>query len=208
MADPYVHDGASSMFEAMQRDVMHEEDLKSTVAWLRDECGRLDIPFGLIGAFAMRPNQFVRHTEDLDLVTTREGLDLIHRELIGRGLAPRGPGRRKGLKNTVYRVDIDVLVAGEHAGSQESPVLFPDPRGPEFGLVKDGVRYATLPTMLTLKIAAGEWGRRLRDWSDAIRLIQSNQLDEAYADQLPAPVRERFRWLVQRGRDEIDVSAD
>ena len=206
MADPYVPAGVSSMFEAMQRDVMHEEDLKKTLRWLRDECGAAGIPFGVIGAFAMRPNQFVRHTEDLDIVTTRDGLDLLHQRLVGRGLAPRGPGRRKALKNTIHRVDIDVIVAGERAGSDESPIVFPDPRGPGFDLVKDGVRYATLPTLLTLKIAAGEWGKRLSDFGDAIRLIRANALDERFAEQLPEAVREKFCWLVQREREEIDLT--
>jgi len=206
MADPYIPAGAPSLIDALGRDVMHEEDLQKTVIWLRDEFAREGIPFGIIGAFAMRMNGFTRHTEDLDIVTTRDGLDLIHERLVGRGLAARAAGRRKALRNTIFRVNLDFVVAGESAGSSESPIRFPDPSGPEFDNRRDGVRYATLPVLLTLKIAAGEWGHRMRDWSDAIRLIQLHQLDDSYAELLPEPVRDKFRWLVQRGREEIDIS--
>lgn len=208
MADPYVPAGAPSLIDALGRDVMHEEDLQKTVIWLRDEFAREGIPFGIIGAFAMRMNGFMRHTEDLDIVTTRDGLDLIHERLVGHGLAARSAGRRKGLKNTIFRVNLDFIVAGESAGSSESPIRFPDPSGPEFDNLKNGVRYATLPVLLTLKIAAGEWGKRLSDFGDAIRLIRANALDERFVEQLPEPVRERFRWLVQREREEIDITAE
>ncbi len=205
MADPYVPDGEPSLIEALGRDAMHEQDLQKAVVWLRDECGREGIPFAVIGALAMRVHGFVRHTEDIDIVTTREGLDLIHERLVGRGLVPRAKGGRKGLKNTVFRVNVDVIASGEKAGSSESPVQFPDPCGSEYGTRKDGVNYATLPHLLTLKIAAGEWGRRLKDFGDAIALIRANSLDESYADRLEEPVRARFRDLVQRAREEIDL---
>ena len=59
----------------------------------------------------MRQHGYVRFTEDIDLVTTREGLNRLHERLVGRGLAPRGPGLRKKLRDkgfarTVNRDDV------------------------------------------------------------------------------------------------------
>ncbi len=185
---------------------MHESDLEKTLVWLREQLDSAEIPFAVIGAWAMRVNGFVRHTEDLDIITTREGLDRIHERLVGLGIVPRARGLRKRLKNTLYRVDIDVIQAGENAGSSASPIPFPDPSDGSAWQTKDGIRYATLATLLTLKVASGEWGRRLKDFADVIALIRANGLDESYAEQLPVPVRSRFRDLVERCRQEIDLT--
>src|SRR5262249_30207139 len=158
-------------------DALHEKDLWNALADLRRACEAEGIPFGVVGAIALRANGFIRHTEDLNIVTTAEGLARIHARLVGRGLAPRGQGMRKKLRDTVHKVDIDVIEAGSHAGSKQSPIRFPDPRGPEFALEREGVRYATLPTLVTLKLAAGIWGERLSDLADVIRLIRANRLD-------------------------------
>ncbi len=202
MADPCV---PRSMIDGLRRDAVHSQDIARALESLREACGREQIPFAVIGALAMRVHGFVRHTEDIDVVTTREGLERIHERFVGRGFVPRGPGLRKKLRDTVHKVDVDVIAAGEHAGSPDSPVVFPEPDSAEFGLISDGVRYATLPTLLTLKLAAGIWGRRHLDLADVIRLIQSNQLTESFASELPEPVRAKFVELVQSAREEIDI---
>jgi hypothetical protein len=194
-----------ALLDALERDAMHVEDVRKALEELRRRCEQEDIPFAVVGALAMRQHGYARFTEDIDLVTTPEGLNRLHERLVGRGLAPRGPGLRKKLRDTQYRVPIDILVAGEHAGSPESPVVYPAPDAPEFVEAADGIRYARLESLLTFKLASGIWGNRPRDLADVQELIKLNRLDESYADQLPESLRDRFRELVAASRLERDI---
>ena len=183
---------------------MHEHDIAATLAELRDRCAQEDIAFAVVGALAMIQHGYVRHTEDIDIVTTPAGLDRIHERLVGLGFLPRATGLRKRLRDTRRRVDIDVIQTGEHAGSQESPVIYPDPSTDAFSFVREGVRYPTLAWLLTFKIASGAWGKRMRDFADAISLIKANALDESFAAQLPEPLRTKYLELLRASREEID----
>lgn len=181
------------------------DDLAAALADLQKSCARESIPFAVIGALAMQHHGYVRFTEDIDIVTTPEGLALIHERLVGRGLVARGPGLRKKLKDTTYHVDLDVLQAGEHAGAPGSPVRYPPPDAPEFAMAPDGIRYATLPALLSFKVASGIWGKRPRDLADVQALVKSNGLGEDYAPKLPQPLREKFVELVRASREERDI---
>ncbi len=184
---------------------MHAQDVLDALVALRQECQREGIPFAVVGALAWRQHGYVRFTEDIDIVTTREGLAKIHDRLVGRGLVPRGVGLKKKLRDAIHKVNIDVIQAGEHAGARDSPVVYPDPGGPEFGMEREGVRYATLPALLTFKIGSGVWGKRPKDLADAIELIKANRLDESYAANLIEPVRAKFAELVEASRQERDI---
>lgn len=184
---------------------MHSKDIAAALAALQEAFSREAIPFAVIGALAMRLHGYARHTEDIDIVTTPEGLARIHGRLVGRGLVPRGPGLRKKLRETTYKVNLDVLQSGEHAGAPGSPVRYPAPDATEFATEADGIRYATLPALLAFKIASGIWGNRPRDLADAQELVKANGLDEGFADQLPEPLRERFLELVAAARKERDI---
>lgn len=146
-----------------------------------------------------------RFTEDIDIVTTPEGLDAIHQRLVGKDLSARSPGLRKKLRDTRRRVSIDVLVSGEHAGSPESPVVYSEPRADQFVPSPDGIRYASLDALLAFKIASGVWGRRPRDLADVQELIKVNRLDEGDASRLPPALRPRFLELVAASRLERDI---
>lgn len=183
---------------------MHAQDIASALEFLREALGRENIPFALIGALAMRHHGYTRFTEDIDIVTTREGLDRIHERLVGRGLLPRAPGLRKKLRQTQYKVNIDVIAAGEHAGSDESPILFPSPEGEGF-TEREGMRVATLETLISLKITSGVWARRHKDLGDVQELIKANALDEAFAGRLPEPLRATFLSLLDDARRERDI---
>jgi hypothetical protein len=159
----------------------------------------------VIGALAMRQYGYIRFTEDIDIVTTPEGLETIHRVLVGRGITPRAPGLRKKLRDTVHRVNIDVIQAGKHAGAPDSPVIYPEPDDPAFVVAGDGVRYASLPALLRFKIAFGVWGKRPRDLADAQELIRRNNLDESYATELPLELTAKYLELVASGRQERDI---
>jgi predicted component of type VI protein secretion system len=196
---------STALLAGLERDAMHVEDLRNALAELQRRCEREDIPFAVVDALAMRQHGYARFTEDIDVVTTPAGLNAIHERLVGRGLAPRAPGLRKKLRDTARQVSIDVLVSGEHAGSPESPVVYPEPHTEAFVVSGDGVRYATLDALLAFKIASGIWGRRPRDLADVQELIKANRLAEADATRLPEPLRPRFLELVIASRLERDI---
>ena len=73
-----------NLFEELKRDQMHSADIADALEFLRDALSRERIPYGLIGALALRHHGYSRFTEDIDILTTPEGLDRIHETLIGR----------------------------------------------------------------------------------------------------------------------------
>lgn len=184
---------------------MHTRDIARALASLRDRFAEEGIPFAVIGALAMRQHGYTRHTEDIDIVTTPEGLDRIHARLVGRGIVPRAAGLRKKLRDTVHRVDLDVLMSGEPAGAEGSPVEYPEPAAAEFAAQADGIRYATLPALLSFKLASGIWGRRPRDLADVQALVRAARLDEGFAERLPESVRPKYLELVRASREERDI---
>lgn len=183
---------------------MHSRDIAKVLESLRRRLGEEQIPFAVIGAVALQHYGYVRHTEDIDILTTREGLDKIHATLVGRGLFPRAPGLRKGLRETEHDVNIDVVMSGEHAGSHDSPVVYPPPDSDAFVEVA-GLRFPTLEALVAFKIASGVWGRRGQDLVDVQKLIRSNGLTEAFAEKLPLVLRERFLALLRESRLEIEM---
>lgn len=189
----------------LRRDMEHGKNLAAALASLVDACKREEIQIAVIGALALREHGYVRFTEDIDIVTTREGLDKIHASLVGRGLVPRGKGLRKKLRDTVHEVNVDVITAGEHVGSVSSPVIYPSPDGLEFATAKGGIRFATLTSMLTFKLASGIWGKRPRDLVDVQELIKANKLDESFAEKLIPELHEKFRDLVGAAREELEI---
>jgi hypothetical protein len=190
-----------TLIDQLRRDQVHARDVAAVLESLRRRLADEGIPFALIGALALRHYGYVRHTEDIDILTTREGLDRIHATLIGRGLATRAPGLRKSLRETEHQVDIDVVTAGEHAGSPESPVEYPPPDSASFVDV-GGLRLPTLEALVDFKIASGVWGHRVRDLADVQSLIHANGLTEAFAGRLAPPLRDKFLDLLHESRME------
>lgn len=202
MAEPVF---TTSLLEGLRRDAVHEHDLAKALTALHASCVREGIPFAVLGALAMRQHGYVRFTEDIDIVTTPDGLATIHTALVGRGLMPRAAGLRKKLRDTVNRVNIDVLQSGEHAGSPSSPVAYPDPDDDDFVTSAEGIRYATLPALVRFKIASGVWGSRPRDLADVQELIKVNGLDEAFAAGLPEDLRSKYLEILASSRQERDI---
>lgn len=200
MADPL----RGTIIEDLKRDEMHSRDIASALEFLRESLGREGIPFGLIGPLALRYHGYSRFTEDIDILTTREGLESIHQKLVGRGLVPRSPGARKKLLQARYRVKIDVVTAGDHAGSKESPTVFPPPESDAF-VEQGGIRVVNLEKLIELKIASGIWGHRVHDLGDVQSLIQVNGLTEAFADKLPVPLRPKYLEVLAQSRLEREL---
>ncbi len=200
MAEPV----RGSLVQEMRRHYAHSRDIGIVLESLRRRLAEADIPFAVVGAIALQHYGYLRHTEDIDIVTTPEGLRKIHETQVGRGIVPRGPGLRKRLRETEHVVNIDVITSGEHAGSQDSPVVYPPPDSDAF-VELNGIRYPTLEALISFKIASGVWGRRDHDLADVQRLIRFNSLAEPFAEQLPPSLLETFLSLLQRSREEIEL---
>lgn len=200
MAEPV----RGSIVQEMHRHYQHTRDIGAVLGSLQRRLNEEGIPFAVVGAIALQHYGFIRHTEDIGLLTTPDGLDRIHERLVGRGLVPRGPGLRKRLRETEHEVNIDVITSGEHAGSRESPVVYPPPDSAAFVEIA-GIRFPTLEALLTFKIGSGVWGKHDLDLVDVQRLIRANGLEEAFAPKLPPPLRDHFLALLQRSREELEL---
>ncbi len=200
MAEPY----RGGILQEIQRDMQHNRDIDAALEFLKESLGRERITFALVGALALRHHGFSRFTEDIDILTTPEGLARIHERLVGRGVLPRSAGLRKRLRLPQFKVNLDVVTVGEHAGSKESPILFPAPDSSAF-VERKGLRVATLETLVGLKIASGVWGHRAQDFADVQRLIKANGLAEDFAKKLPEPLREKYLELLRESRLEREL---
>jgi hypothetical protein len=200
MADPL----RGTILDELRRDQLHSKDVAAALEFLREALGKEGIPFALVGALSLRHHGYTRFTEDIDILTTREGLERIHECFVGRGLLPRGPGLKKKLRQTQYKVNIDIITAGEHAGSPESPVIFPSPESEAFA-DRDGLRVVTLEKLIELKLASGIWGNRAKDLGDVQELIKANGLDESFAGKLTAELEARYLELLEKARSEREL---
>ena len=200
MADPIT---GVSLIESLRRDQQHLTDILSVQMDLREQFNLHNIPYAVMGAAAMCYHNFKRHTENLDILTTPEGLKKIHEKLVGRGLVPRAKGLRKGLRHAANKVSIDLIQSGEHVGSKQSPILYPSPHSDQFENIS-GVRVPTLPTLIEFKLASGTWGRRMKDHVDVQELIKANKLTESFAQLLLESLRPKYLELLDMAREEVD----
>lgn len=175
---------------------MGEADVQQAVerlARLLDEKG---IPYALIGAMALNEWGYRRVTVDVDVLLTRDGLQRLKAEALGRGYLEKFPGSR-GLRDTESGVAIDVVLAGEYPGDgKPKPVVFPDP---ERAAVR-GRRVALLPlpALIELKLASGMSApHRLKDLADVLELIRHLALPRETAQSLDPSVRAKYDelWL-------------
>jgi hypothetical protein len=119
----------------------------------------LGVSYALVGGMAMFLHGYRRFTEDVDILVTKAGLELIHQKLEGLGYLPPFTGS-KHLRDTENGVKVEFLVTGGYPGDgKEKPVAFPDPSA--VSTVIDGIKVLTLPTLVQLKLASGTAPGRL-----------------------------------------------
>jgi hypothetical protein len=170
-------------------------DLNRALAHVAADLRERGIDYLVVGALALYAHGYPRLTEDIDLVFTTEGLDRFHEELIGLGYAPAFPGARKRLRSTKDAVKIDVITTGEYPGDgKPKPVSFPNPSEATFEI--DGIRFATLETLIELKLASGMTASdRLKDLADVQELIKFRSLPRELAHDLNPYVQQKYLEL-------------
>ncbi len=180
---------------------MHAKDIASALEVLARRLDEEGVPFGVVGALAVREYGYARYTEDINIVTTAQGLETMHRTLLGRDLVLRAAGLKRSFRDPNLLVNVDVIVAGDPAGAEGSPVTYPDPSSESW--VRHGaVRVPTLPALIEFKIASGTWGHRDLDLADVQKLIQANGLDESFAASIRPELRGIYIGLLERSRLE------
>ena len=150
-----------------------------------------DLPYAIIGAFALNEYGRRRVTVDVDLVMREDHLQAFKRSHLGKGYQERIPGTGK-LFDSVHGVNIDVLSTGRFPGDDRpKPIAFPDPttmalRGERFALLP-------MPRYIELKLASGMVApHRGQDLVDVQELIKSASLPLSVADELHPWVRDKF----------------
>jgi hypothetical protein len=171
-----------------------EGRLKKTYERLAKCLDELGIPYSIVGGYALILHGVRRFTEDIDLVS-KEGLDRLHKKLIGRGYVRVSPESRN-LRDVETGVQIEFLVTGEFPGDgKPKPVAFPDPQVVEE--TREGIKVINLKSLIELKLASGMTAKaRLQDLADVQRLIEKHHLTSDFAEQLHPYVREKFLELL------------
>jgi hypothetical protein len=172
-----------------RRSAVHE-----TLTRLAKNLDDLNVDYAIAGAMAMFLHGFRRFTEDVDVIVTRQALDVIHEALDGRGYV-RPFEKSKNLRDTHNGVKIDFIISGQYPGDgKPGPVAFPIPK--EASVIIAGVRIVCLPKLVELKLASGQASHRLKDLGDVQELIQHLKLPKEFAHQLDPSLREAFqqRW--------------
>jgi hypothetical protein len=150
-----------------------------------------ELPYAIIGAFALNEYGHRRVTVDVDLVMREEDLRMFKSKHLGKGYEERVPASGK-LLDTEHGVNIDVLSTGRFPGDDKpKPIAFPDPRTTALR----GARFALLPMPLfiELKLASGMVApHRAKDLVDIQELIKSANLGAKVADDLHPWVRAKF----------------
>ncbi|HJZ59947.1 MAG TPA: hypothetical protein VKE74_33705 [Gemmataceae bacterium] len=182
---------------ALLEGSMHFEQKSAvhrTLAKITQRLEALGVPYAVAGGMALFAHGFRRFTEDVDILVTREGLEIIHRHLEGLGYVPPFAGS-KNLRDAEYGVRIEFLVAGDYPGDgKPKPIAFPDPALANVEM--EGIHYLRPSTLIELKLASGMTNPlRLQDIVDVQRLIELLHLPAELSAQLNPFVRDKYMEL-------------
>jgi hypothetical protein len=177
------------------RFFMGEGILNDTLRRVTKDLENHQIDYSVIGAVALNQHDYRRFTEDINLLLTKEGLEKLRNELIGKGYRPAFEGATKIFRTTQENVTVEVITSGEFPGDgKPKPVVFPNPS--KYQTEIDGVKTLILEKLIELKLASGMTApHRLKDLADVQELIKLKNLSAEFADKLNLFVREKFLEL-------------
>jgi hypothetical protein len=201
--DKEVDERLEAVLRKATRYFMGTADVQLAAEALAKRLTEAKIPFAIAGALALGTHGYVRVTEDVDVLLTREGLADFKRRFLGLGYVEQFAGS-KGLRDTQYKVKIDVLLAGDYPGDgKPKPVAFPDPASESL----TGERFAvlSLERLIELKLASGITApHRLKDLADVLELIRARKLPRELAERLDPYVRPKYEelWTAAQAPDD------
>jgi len=187
---------------AMSEGSRHFDEKSAVFSALRNIAQRLsdlNIPYSIVGGMALFRHGFLRFTEVIDILVTRDSLQKIHGNLEGLGYLP--PHKySKHLRDTENRVRIEFLTTGDFPGDgRPKLVSFPDPSVVSFDA--EGISYIKLAPLIELKLASGMTNvGRLKDLADVLELIKILRLMPDFAMELNPYVRSKFLELMDQSK--------
>ena len=195
---PYENELSSSFnFVIREAEQLYQGQgrLRKTYDRLTNRLEALGVAYGVVGGYALIVHGVRRFTEDIDILVSGEGLDRLHKQLIGLGYVRVAPGSRN-LRDVETGVKIEFLVAGDFPGDgKPKPVAFPAPEAVVER--REGIKVINLKSLIELKLASGMTAKgRLQDLADVQRLIQEHGLNAEFAEDLNAYVRDKFLELL------------
>jgi hypothetical protein len=144
--------------------------LHATLRRLAQRLSSEGIAYALLGGMALGEHGYVRMTEDVDVLLTAEGLARFRDRLEGQGYVGTHPGATRSFRDVESGVRIEV-------------------------------RVLALPRLVELKLASGTSApHRLRDLADVQEIIKTRGLDDTFAQQLDASVRQAYLELLRAVR--------
>lgn len=181
---------------------MARGDVFTTLQNLTRRLNEERISYALIDGLALAAHGFVRMTQDVDILMTREGLETFKQRFLGRGYVLAFSGAEKTFRDTLTQVRIEILITGDYPGDgKPKPVAFPDP-----SIVfteRGGMHVIPMEKLIELKLASGmSASHRLRDLADVQDLITTLELPTEFAETLDASVRETFLKLWNSAQED------
>ena len=168
-----------------------KDPVHQTLGRISDVLKILRIPHAFIGGLALNAHGYRRTTDDVDLIVTSEGLEVLESHVEGLELAPAT--RRARLRDIQTGVKIDFYLSGTLASPCEANVHFPDPS--ESYVLLENRHYVLLPTLVELKPCAGVDPGRLKHRGDVQELIRELTLPADFAEQLNPNLRAKYAEL-------------
>jgi hypothetical protein len=164
-----LRQGRNTMFEPQDLPGRYGRVVKAVDRLLE----LLNCPAVLAGGWAVWRQGYVgRVTQDLDIVLPADRIDEFLRTAAVAGFevlsVPTGRWPKVHHKDT--DVTVDILPEGGRPGTPQRPAPTTIPHPLQLGAAASSLRYATLPALLELKVAAS----RARDESDVIELLRAN----------------------------------
>lgn len=183
---------ANEILELIDDFFMKRSDVHETMYRVVGRLKEAQIPHAVAGGMALSLHGYVRVTGDVDILTTPEGLDAVHKTLVGRGFLPAFSGARKRLRDTQTGIPVDFITTGEYPGDgKPKDVRFPDPT--TASIDRDGISVVTLEKLIELKLASGLSNtQRVRDLADVRDLIAHLNLPLELAEKLDPSVRDTY----------------
>ncbi|OQY90684.1 MAG: hypothetical protein B6D38_02840 [Anaerolineae bacterium UTCFX1] len=190
-----LQDNYLALLEEASKYYMTRGDVFTTLQNLTRRLGEANIPYALVGGLALAAHGFVRMTQDVDILMTREGLEAFKEKFEGRGYVLAFSGAQKTFRDAETQVRIEILVTGDYPGDgKPKPVAFPDPA--RVFTERGGMRIIPIEKLIELKLASGMSApHRLRDLADVQDLVATLKLPVELAESLDESVRETFQML-------------
>src|SRR5258708_3138220 len=92
---------------------MNQSPVQSTLRNLAHRLAEEQIDYAVIGGMALAFHGFVRPTQDVDLLLSKEGLLAFHEQLVGPGYVPLFSGARKHFRDAKTGVKVEIITSGE-----------------------------------------------------------------------------------------------